>query len=154
MHYDWYGIFQGGMIPLSPDSEDESYSCLRQMHRSSPQLLIQALPSGYTTPSTTTFPPDKDPGHCVEWSASEKDKVTLSSKKTESEYGTCFCFQSPQFTPWLRVKASPHFCTQWSCSQTEVGSQVHNGNPYYYQGSTGYSSYRTYYSHWDTEREI
>ena len=32
MHYDWYGIFQGGMIPLTPDSEDETYNCIRQLY--------------------------------------------------------------------------------------------------------------------------
>ena len=46
MHYDWYGIFQGGMLPLSPDSEDEQYSCEKYScvcyitHISAPNKLI------------------------------------------------------------------------------------------------------------------
>merc|ERR1712032_1335982 len=73
MHYDWYGIFQGGMIPLTPDSEDETYNCIRQLHKSKPPDQYDTS-GGYTTPSTTTFPPDKDPGPCVEWSTKEMDQ--------------------------------------------------------------------------------
>merc|ERR1712032_459503 len=83
MHYDWYGIFQGGMIPLTPDSEDETYGCTRHLHQPSQQIhavpLNPQMGIAYTTPTTTTFPPNKDPGFCVEWTAKETDKVTLSS---------------------------------------------------------------------------
>merc|ERR1711934_768673 len=81
----------------------------------------------------------------------------------ESEYGTCFCFQSPDLTPWLRVKANPNFCTQWSCAQTEVGFTkgsgygANYGSRYAYYGRTsrsGYTTYRSYYSQWTSQREI
>ena len=48
MHYDWYGIFQGGMIPLTPDSEDETYNCIRQLYvRACVRLLMPKKNRGW-----------------------------------------------------------------------------------------------------------
>lgn len=32
MHYDWYSLYQGGMVALLPDSEEETYKCTRHQY--------------------------------------------------------------------------------------------------------------------------
>jgi len=157
MHYNFAGIFQGGTLPLFADSENEQYACTRHYYEmsSSSSGSQTVLSAGTAQKGTTTAP--KSLGFCVEWSAKENDVFRLGKKRRESEYGTCFCFSEPKVTPWLRVPPSNNFCTQWTCSQTEVSISTHTRyatSSYYSSYGTHYYSYRQRYSSYTTDREI
>ena len=167
MHYDWFFLYQGGMVTLSPDSEDETYTCLR--HSLQPEVVYGSntglAPGNYGVPTTTTTTtpaptnaPSKifgrgDMGPCLQWDSKEIDVWKLGAKYREQESGRCFCFYDKSIAPWVRVPVNSYFCVQWSCSQTETSVRRY-GSTYTRNSYYRYSSYYSYYSGYTRDQEI
>jgi len=102
MHYDWYFLYQGGMVSLVPDSEEETYTCTRHSLQQTVQTGNNALaPGNYGAPTTTTTTITNAPsaifgpgnaGPCLQWKSKEVDVWRWGKKAYGNRIWEMFLF--------------------------------------------------------------